>query len=95
MFISQDRQASTIQRCRPSRCEDSTPAPADLGPQRLLVVGLVGVQFRGPLAGSATPGAHRRDGVEQGQHQLGVGRVRGGDEHGEGEPPPVAQDVDL
>jgi hypothetical protein len=60
-----------------------------------VVVGLVGVQLARLAAGSAAAGAGRGDGVQQRKQQLRVGGVRGGDEDAEGDPAPVAQDVDL
>jgi hypothetical protein len=71
------------------------PAPADLSAQCPLVVGLVRVQFHGPLARSSAAGPDRSDRVQQRQHQLRVGGVGSGDEHGEGNAPPVTEDVDL
>ena len=53
------------------------------------------MEFGGPLAGPAAAGTDRGNGVEQGQYQLRVGGVGGGDEDGEREAAPVAQNVDL
>ena len=68
---------------------------ADLGPDRLVVVGLVRVQLRGPVTGTATPGSHRCEGVQQREQQLRVWRVRSGDQHLQRHPTSIAQDMDL
>lgn len=59
------------------------PAPADLVPQCLDVVGLVGVEFVGSVAGPATWAGDGCDGVEQRYEDLGVVDVPGGGQDGQ------------
>lgn len=70
-------------------------AAADLGPDRLVVVGLVRVQLARAAAGPAATAPHRGEGIQQREQQLRVRGVRGGDQHLQRHAPPVAQDVDL
>ena len=70
-------------------------AAADLGPDCLLVVGLVAVQFPRPLAGPATSAGDRGDRVQQREQQLRVRGVSRRDQHRQRHTAPVAQDMDL
>ncbi len=74
---------------------DSDAPTPDLGPQQALVVGLVGVQFRGSVPWPASRAADRGERVEQRHHHLRVGSVRRGDQNAQRCPAAVTQHVDL